>query len=140
MKLRHALNGAIYTLQDDGNVQVEHEGKTGLFDPEGHYLRGEVTFADKHLIGWIGGPQLSTRGGFRGAQLPGDAPQASGPRPPPDLSRRLDPDGNDRRNPEMDLGLNGRKAIVTAASRGIGLSLGYTCHCGVQPGRSAQTP
>ena len=126
MKLRHALTGAIYTLQDDGNVRIEQDGKTGLFEPDGGYLRGEITFADKHFIGWIGGPQLGARGGFRGAQLPASAPQTTGPRPPPDLSRRVDPGGDDRRNPEMDLGLNGRKAIVTAASRGIGLAIAQT--------------
>ena len=114
MKLKHPLTGAIYTLQDDGLIRVEVDGRSGLFHPDGRYKSGDVRDADPHLIGWIGGPQLQTRGPLgssRVAQVP----------------RREDPPRTStRRSKGMDLGLNGRKAIVTAASRGIGLSIART--------------
>lgn len=60
-KFRHALQGATYELTDLGHIRVEKDGKEGYFTKEGVYLRGEITFADPHLCGWIGGPQLPSR-------------------------------------------------------------------------------
>ena len=62
MKLRHPLSGAIYALQDDGLVRVEDGGKTGLFHADGRWKSGEIRHADPQLIGWVGGPQLESRG------------------------------------------------------------------------------
>ncbi len=111
MKLRHPTTGAIYTTQDDGLVRVEHDGRTGIFTPSGEWRSGEKLDADLHFLGWVGGPGLAPRGGSLGAAAAAPSP---GPRPPPDLSRR---------SRSMDLGLSGKKALVTAASRGIGLSI-----------------
>jgi NAD(P)-dependent dehydrogenase (short-subunit alcohol dehydrogenase family) len=120
MKLRHPLSGAIYTSQPDGSVQVEHEGRTGIFTARGEWCSGEIRDADLHLLGWVGGPQIAARGGTFGSA----GEPAAGPRPPPTLrsgaSRVADPT---RRSKNMDLGLSGKKALVTAATRGIGLSI-----------------
>jgi 3-oxoacyl-[acyl-carrier protein] reductase len=119
MKLRHPTTGAIYTAQDDGLVRVEHEGRTGLFTPTGEWRSGELRDADLHFLGWVGGPSTAPPGASLGAPAP--APPA--PRPPPDLSRGKGRAHGTRRSKGMDLGLSGRKALVSAATRGIGLSI-----------------
>ncbi len=119
MKLRHPRTGAIYTAQDDGLVRVEHEGRTGFFTPRGEWRSGELRDADLHLLGWVGGPDLAPRGGTFAAAAP--APR---PRPPPNLSSGAAGATNPkRRSNGMDLGLSGKKALVTAATRGIGLAI-----------------
>ena len=40
MRLRHPTTGATYTLRDDGLVEVEHEGQTGVFTPGGAWRSG----------------------------------------------------------------------------------------------------
>jgi len=60
-KLRHALTGAIYELQESGLVRVEENGRSGLFHPDGRWHSGELRSADPHLLGWIGGPRLEPR-------------------------------------------------------------------------------
>jgi hypothetical protein len=54
-KLRHALTGGIYELQDDGLVRVEEDGRVGLFHADGRWHSGELRQADPHLVGWIAG-------------------------------------------------------------------------------------
>jgi len=121
MKLRHPTTGAVYTAQDDGLVRVEHDGRSGLFTPAGEWRSGELRDADLHFLGWVGGPGRAPRGGGLAAPRTGGlaAPAAApaGPRPPPDLANPT------HRSTGMDLGLSGKKALVTAATRGIGLSI-----------------
>ena len=126
MKLRHPLSGALYTLREDGRVQVELEGRVGVFQADGRWHSGELRQADLHMLGWVGGPQLGTRDPARVAG-PVARPAAPALRPPPTLRRApSNGAGTQRRSIGMDLGLNGRKAIVTAASRGIGLAIAQT--------------
>jgi 3-oxoacyl-[acyl-carrier protein] reductase len=127
VKLRHPLSGATYALQDDGRVRVEHEGRSGVFDASGRWISGEIRDADKHFIGWIGGPQLDSRG-VLGSGRAGPPPAAASGRTtavnaPPRLGAS---EGGTQGRKEMDLGLNGRKALITAASRGIGLAIAQT--------------
>jgi len=121
MKLRHPLSGATYVDLDDGTVQVEaKDGRSGTFRVDGHWIKGDLREADPHFLGFVGGPANAPRGGT--------APNDTGPTtlgvPAPKLSlqRRSD----DGRRTQMDLGLEGRKALVTAASRGIGLAIAQT--------------
>ena len=123
MKLRHPITGAYYTSQDDGVVLVELDGKSGRFREDGSWISGELRSADMHFAQWVCGPQLESRDGIgRGGSR---APARSGPtfeaKPPPRLGRA----GNGR-SKGMDLGLESRKAIVTAASRGIGFAIAQT--------------
>lgn len=53
--IRHPLSGALYDLQADGTICVEHNGKSGLFRADGTYISGDIYFADPHLCVWIGG-------------------------------------------------------------------------------------
>lgn len=56
--IRHALTGALYGLDEDGLVRVELDGRTGWFDAQGRWVRGELREAVPHLCLWIAGPQL----------------------------------------------------------------------------------
>jgi NAD(P)-dependent dehydrogenase (short-subunit alcohol dehydrogenase family) len=87
-----------------------------VFTPGGAWRSGALRAADLHFLTWVGGPSLAPRGG---ASV--DAPH--GPRPPPDLSTGAVSADPQRRSQGMDLGLSGKKACVTAASRGIGLAI-----------------
>lgn len=119
MKLRHPLSRCLYEDQGDGTVHVTSpEGQEGWFRHDGTWLRGELREADEHLLGFVGGPKLgddraasaATASRRRGVGIP-----------------RLAGNTNDpRRSHDMDLGLSGRKALVSAASRGIGLAIAQT--------------
>ena len=62
MKLRHPISGSIYASRDDGRVLVEDaEGRSGLFEPNGRWLRGELREADPQLTGFVSGRELSGR-------------------------------------------------------------------------------
>ncbi|HYL58790.1 MAG TPA: hypothetical protein VEU51_07955 [Candidatus Acidoferrales bacterium] len=58
--IRHPLSGALYDLQTDGTVRVEHNGKSGLFRADGTYISGEIQVADPQLCVWIGGRNVAT--------------------------------------------------------------------------------
>jgi NAD(P)-dependent dehydrogenase (short-subunit alcohol dehydrogenase family) len=116
MKLRHPRSGALYALQDDGLVRVEQDGRTGVFRSDGAWISGELRSADPHFAAWVGGPQLPAR-------APAPKPRAGGVPVPAFSGPHAD---RTRRSPDMDLGLSGRKVLVTAASRGIGLAIART--------------
>jgi hypothetical protein len=56
--LKHPLSGATYTVREDGLVEVENNGKLGLFQYDGRYVSGELRQADPHFLLWLAGPQL----------------------------------------------------------------------------------
>ncbi len=72
--IRHPLGGALYDLQPDGTIRVEKDGKSGVFEPDGTYISGEIYFADPHLCGWIGGRELGAQSRSRRMTLPPVAP------------------------------------------------------------------
>lgn len=117
MKLRHPLSGAVYESLPDGSVRVEdREGRSGTFRADGAWLRGTLREADPHLLGFVGGPQ---QGGIQTPAKVAAAPaETAGASPPTRRTRE--------RSRDMDLGLDGRNALVTAASRGIGLAIART--------------
>jgi NAD(P)-dependent dehydrogenase (short-subunit alcohol dehydrogenase family) len=127
VKLRHPLSGALYTRLEDGLVRVEHAERTGVFHCDGRWHSGELREADRHLLGWVGGPLLETRGpvASQRAQAPRSSGAAAAP-PPTRRARRGGGTGSERRSKGMDLQLDGRKAIVTGATRGIGLAIART--------------
>ncbi|MCY4565668.1 MAG: transposase [Gammaproteobacteria bacterium] len=57
-QLRHPITGALYTLQEDGLVEVDNNGLKGLFTFDGAHVSGELRMADLHMLLWLGGPQL----------------------------------------------------------------------------------
>lgn len=122
MKLRHPLSGAVYSARDDGKVEVEaKDGRRGLFEPDGTWISGELREADAHFAGFIGGPALRPRRDSTAGN--GGAPRSTGVSAP-NLARQRSE--NEAGRKEMDLGLEGRKALITAASRGIGLAIAQT--------------
>lgn len=59
--IRHPLSRALYDLRPDGTIQLEKDGKSGLFRADGSQISGDIYFADPHLCLWIGGPDLPSR-------------------------------------------------------------------------------
>jgi hypothetical protein len=55
-KLVDPINGYVYTAREDGRVDVVDPatGKTGVFDDLGVWHEGEMTYANRQLLGWIG--------------------------------------------------------------------------------------
>jgi len=100
------MSGAVYESLEDGLVRVTDGSRTGWFRPDGGHVRGALRDADLHFVAWVGGPKLPGRSG---------APASRRPAPP--IIR------TQGRSSGMDLGIAGRKALVTAASRGIGLAI-----------------
>lgn len=69
-KKKHPLSGAIYEDLGEGRVRVDKGGKVGIFRADGRWLDGELTYADPHLILWVGGKDLPRPAGRRGQPLP----------------------------------------------------------------------
>ena len=59
-KIRHAISGAVYDSVE-GGIEVELDGRNGLFRPDGSWISGDIRVADPHLCGWLGGKQLPSR-------------------------------------------------------------------------------
>lgn len=57
-KKRHPLSGAIYEDLGNGLVRVTKNGQTGTFHADGRWVEGELTFADLHMLVWVGGREL----------------------------------------------------------------------------------
>ena len=55
-RLVDPINGYVYTARDDGRVDVVDPatGKSGVFDDLGIWHEGELTYANRQLLGWIG--------------------------------------------------------------------------------------
>lgn len=120
MKLRHPLTGDTYETRDDGTTVVENtDGVRGVFRTDASWVSGDLREADPHFLEFIAGPQLVRRGPVAPTITGG-----TGPSGPPDLTRKARQGKEGSR--EMDLGLEGRKALVTAGSRGIGLAIAQT--------------
>lgn len=54
----HPLSGAIYEELGDGLVRVDKAGAVGVFRADGTWVEGALTFADPHLLLWVGGRAL----------------------------------------------------------------------------------
>ncbi len=123
MRIRHPLSGAIYRTRDDGLIEVELGERSGVFRTDGRYVRGELRSADPHLLVYMAGAETASR-----RRTPRPPPRPAGaPRPVSIPVPRLGaPSERNGRKGHMDLGLDGRKALVTAASRGIGLAIAQT--------------
>jgi hypothetical protein len=61
MKIRHAFTGLIYERISEGAVKVvdPKSGKEGIFNEKGQWQSGELTYADFHLCGNLGGRQAA---------------------------------------------------------------------------------
>lgn len=43
----------LYQLTEDGNIQIEDHGKSGLFTNEGIHLSGELKQCDPQMCNWV---------------------------------------------------------------------------------------
>lgn len=57
----HPLTGQVYSPTDDGLVEVYDpaDGRRGRFDEDAVWLGGDLTYADRQMLGWVG--RLSRR-------------------------------------------------------------------------------
>jgi hypothetical protein len=57
-QIKHPLSGAVYELDEQGNVMVTKDDQVGVYDAEGCWLEGAVHTVDPELCRWIGnGPR-----------------------------------------------------------------------------------
>ena len=63
--LKHPMSGALYTLRDDGLVDVENNGLQGIFHFNGQHHSGDLKLADPQILLWIAGPQLPEEDNIR---------------------------------------------------------------------------
>lgn len=74
--LRHPMSGAVYRVRGDGLVDVENNGLTGVFHPDGRYERGDLRVACPHMLLWLAGPQLPANAQMnRRLVKPGELPK-----------------------------------------------------------------
>ncbi|MGE4649405.1 MAG: SDR family oxidoreductase [Myxococcota bacterium] len=110
-RLTHPLTGGVYELESEGRVRVEEGERVGWFDAQGVWQRGELRHADAQMIGWLAGARRAV------AAAPGA--KAAEPR----HRARERGEAAQEESKHMDLGLTGQRALVTAASRGIGRAI-----------------
>lgn len=67
MKIRHAFTGYTYELVSDGVVRVVDPatGREGVFNAKGQWRSGELTYADLHMCGAVGGRKAADPIGAR---------------------------------------------------------------------------
>jgi NAD(P)-dependent dehydrogenase (short-subunit alcohol dehydrogenase family) len=123
MKLRHPVSGAIYTKRADGDVDVEEDDKVGVFMTDGQYVSGDVHFADPHMLNWLEGEGALPDRRKGNASAPTAGAERSVGVAPAKLGKSTRTEG---KKGHMDLGLDGKKVLVTASTRGIGLSIAQT--------------
>ena len=51
--IKHAFSGAIYELNEDGNVVVTDGDRQGVFHGDGRWISGEMRQADPQLCNWV---------------------------------------------------------------------------------------
>ena len=61
--MKHPFTRALYTCTPEGNIRVESDGKTGLFQSDGQWIEGELREADPQFCGWIAGDKVQQAGG-----------------------------------------------------------------------------
>ncbi|MCB2074553.1 MAG: aromatic ring-hydroxylating dioxygenase subunit alpha [Novosphingobium sp.] len=56
----HPISGAVYEAIGDGLIRVEDKakGKSGVFRWDGTWIEGNLTYADPHMLIYVGGPDL----------------------------------------------------------------------------------
>jgi NAD(P)-dependent dehydrogenase (short-subunit alcohol dehydrogenase family) len=118
LQKKHPLTGAIYEDLGEGRVRVSEGDRSGVYDQQGRCVEGDAFDVDPHLITYIGGPPLRSR--------PSDRPRVRTRKGPKHVPPQLGKSARGSRSNDMDLGLSGKKAVVTAASKGIGLAIAQT--------------
>ena len=64
-RLKHPITGAVYRALEDGTVEVDRNGRKGVFRHDGAHVSGELRIADPHMLLWLAGPQLPAGQGGR---------------------------------------------------------------------------
>ena len=74
MKIRHAFSGYTYERIDLDRVEVVDPatGRRGMFDRTARWLSGDLTYADLHLCGYVGGRQAANPKAHRATRSPSE--------------------------------------------------------------------
>lgn len=61
--LRHPIRNESYELLENGTIRVvNHDlGLEGIFAGNGTWLSGDLRFAEKHMVEWVGGAHTARR-------------------------------------------------------------------------------
>ena len=51
--LRHPLSGAVYDITPEGVVRVSTDSSSGLFDPNGVWVEGDLRTCDPQMCNWL---------------------------------------------------------------------------------------
>ncbi|MEO8267457.1 MAG: hypothetical protein ABI706_18300 [Ilumatobacteraceae bacterium] len=55
---RHPFGKALYEQDGNGNVRVTEGDRSGLFQPDGAWIEGDIYMADPQMCNWIAGPKV----------------------------------------------------------------------------------
>jgi hypothetical protein len=55
---RHPFGKALYEQDGNGNVRVTDGDRTGLFQPNGTWIEGDLYMCDPQMCNWIAGPKV----------------------------------------------------------------------------------
>ena len=70
-RMKHPATGDVYT-DENGNVRVESNGKSGLFRRDGSWISGELRQADPMMCIWMAGHEFGDSVPFRNQRLQKD--------------------------------------------------------------------
>ena len=122
----HPISGAVYQAIGDGLVRVEDKakGKWGVFRYDGTWIEGSLTYADPHMLIYIGGPDLPPGRDIFWSFLPPleeDAPTVN-------MTSAREIDGGRRRAASED-----HRALCRRSGGGYagGKALGFACAAGI---------
>ncbi len=76
-RVAHPLSDAVYAAHGDGLVEVEKDGKHGVFDAGGVWVSGEVRAADPQMCLWVATAGIASRHAAGFAELGADAIMAT---------------------------------------------------------------
>lgn len=64
---------------ESGRVRVtDADGRTGIFSWDGHYLEGDLSVANEHMLVYVGGPTVPKVCNYRWTEIDADVNRPSG--------------------------------------------------------------
>jgi hypothetical protein len=51
--IEHPFTGAVYRMNDEGNILVTEGDRQGVFRPDGRWVSGEIREADPQMCVWV---------------------------------------------------------------------------------------
>ena len=51
--IEHPFSGAVYQMNEEGNILVTDGARQGVFRPDGRWVSGEIREADPQMCVWV---------------------------------------------------------------------------------------